>query len=1010
MKRSFAVAAVLGVLIAALSLPLAALGFQITGGGGTQTRNPYGLYYAGREACAREGCHSEIASKPSPHSTMVTDVKANPSQLSPAADSGLWPYVSISGGLTLRPRDMYLVLGDSRGKHEYVGAQGSALAANMLPADDLPLWDPLDFFITQGAWSPSKVIAKPYSQSCSGCHNVGFTRPSNATYTLGNGATQTTSTPSTVSEFGVQCESCHGSGKDSDPHKTGVPRVVSGTQILKAQVCGQCHVSGTTPQKNVNGSAFGNPNGYSTDTSLSAYLTPYTTVPSETAFMNYVNGVPGFAKPKFLPNGANFSMNHSYYNEWLVSSHANKPRASTTSNSNPRCKRCHSGLGFLYYIDAKSPSGTRLVATAPTSETVDSSDPSISCQVCHDGHVTYTASNTVDATRRWGNGKSVTCGDCHNWRFETLDYTMQYETIDGVEYTRPPLNQRSHPAAREMAAGGLGGDDALGGLWGVKPMGPSMPGVTCVDCHMPRTYREGGAVGDVGSTDLTRMSHTFHVTYPGDAQRWKLRPNGDSCAVGCHEGEAAEYTRADFQTWIDQKRTAVASASAETSSSLATVWAAQGFTRMRSLESTQPTTGPAATISPAKWTMLQHAAQNFDIIGGDGSGGLHNPAYALAGLAQANLWARSATATLDATLGTGLTLGTGMTASGKLLGVNGAVIPGAEIVLETSTDGSNWALVRSGKPDGSGAFSLLTGPIVGSRTFRVRFTPMAGVNYLSAPMVVEVPVTSAGVSPAGAVSAWFNIGSAQVTLTATPGSATFYTLTGATLCAKTLYTGPITIAAEGRTDVAFWSTSSTSAEATQTLPIFIDRAAPAVRSDRAPGYANKAVIHAWGTDAGSGVESVRATFRGASKQTAGSSLTFETYALGRNNLLLSATDGAGKTTTETVSVWVKATPALTMSPRWRKTISKGKSIKFATRATRGHDASGHDIMFTGRPLVLQRWDGRKWVSWKRFSSGKGSVSWTKKFAAKGTSYWRWRINSDAYSYPANSAVLKVVVH
>ncbi len=57
---------------------MSALAFQVTGGGGTQTQNPYGYWYAGKEACAQEGCHAKIAAKPSPHSEMVKDIRANP--------------------------------------------------------------------------------------------------------------------------------------------------------------------------------------------------------------------------------------------------------------------------------------------------------------------------------------------------------------------------------------------------------------------------------------------------------------------------------------------------------------------------------------------------------------------------------------------------------------------------------------------------------------------------------------------------------------------------------------------------------------------------------------------------------------------------------------------------------------------------------------------------------------------------------------------------------------------
>ena len=82
---------VLLIVVVAGVLPSVALGFGVTGGGGTQTQNPYGLWYAGKEACAQEGCHSAIAAKKTPHSEMVKDLKANPSELVPSADSGFGP-------------------------------------------------------------------------------------------------------------------------------------------------------------------------------------------------------------------------------------------------------------------------------------------------------------------------------------------------------------------------------------------------------------------------------------------------------------------------------------------------------------------------------------------------------------------------------------------------------------------------------------------------------------------------------------------------------------------------------------------------------------------------------------------------------------------------------------------------------------------------------------------------------------------------------------------------------
>ena len=126
MNRSHVLPTALGALLILLALPGVALAFQITGGGGSQAQTPYGLWYAGKEACAQEGCHSVIASKPSPHGNMVTNVRANPSKLQPAASSPLWPYTSSFGGISLLPRDIYLQIGDGSGFHEYVGAAGSA--------------------------------------------------------------------------------------------------------------------------------------------------------------------------------------------------------------------------------------------------------------------------------------------------------------------------------------------------------------------------------------------------------------------------------------------------------------------------------------------------------------------------------------------------------------------------------------------------------------------------------------------------------------------------------------------------------------------------------------------------------------------------------------------------------------------------------------------------------------------------------------------------------------------
>ncbi len=1018
MKRSYLLLTVIVLCAATLISPLSAAAFQVTGGAGTQTQNPYGLWFAGQEACAQEGCHSVISAQKTPHSNMVTDVQMFPSKLIPSAgDTSFWPYTSAFGGLTLKPRDMYLQVGDSQfGFLEYIGATPSALATNVVPLDDIYVWSPMEYLIEQGVWAnPATPISySAYSQSCSGCHNLGVTRPSNAMYLLPNGGVQTTSTPSSVSGFSIQCEVCHGSGKSPDGHKKGVPSVVGGKQMLKAQVCGQCHVNGVAPEKNVKGAAFGNPNGYTTDATLSAYLTPFTTVDSEATFMNYINN--GGAKPKFLPNGADYSMRHSYYNEWLINKvpsyyggekgHADPFNKAVESYGNPKCLKCHSGLGFLNRIGAVGPSGKRIVGTFPTISEVATSDPGISCQVCHTGHVGY-KEHGYDSLRRWANGRVVSCGDCHNWQFEMLNQVVQYETIAGKEYARPAANSRTRHPQREMYTGGAGGEYGIGGMWGIEPVGEFMPGVECVDCHMPRTHREGMPADDDGNAEATRMSHRFHIVEPGEAARWKLRPNGDSCVASCHEQDAAEYTRTEMQTWIDAQRASVQKASDETTAALQVAATDLGLAGWTGFLSAQPTTGPASVVTADTWKMLQRAAQNADFVIGDGSRGIHNPRYALAGLAKARTWANSLDAALSAKIAASPVNGAGAEVTGSLLSASGDVIPGARVVLETSANGgATWSTVTTVTPNAAtGAFSANTGRIVGSRLYRCSFTPIEGVAFLSAQLPVSIPVTTAAFAPVSAPNGWLNASLVTVTLGRTPGSLTFYTLTGATTSLlPSVYTGPISITAEGATKITYWSTDAKGTEAAHTALVRLDRAAPTVSTDAVAEYLNTAKVRVWGSDAGAGVSKFQYALDGAEMATAGSTwASVSSSKLGRHSLVARVTDGAGKVATRTIGFRVRTQPSLVRSPSGGVyTVGRGKSL--ALKGTL-RTASGAAI---GRKSVKLKKssNGTSWRTYKTLTSNSsGVVSYTLKPVSKGTVYWRWySAENDSYRAAASSKV------
>ncbi len=1025
MKRSYGLIVAAVTVAILLAAPASALAFQVTGGGGNQTQNPYGYWYAGKEACAQEGCHSAIAAVKTPHSEMVKDIGANPGQLYPAADSGHWPFTSpIIGGISVLPRDIYLQVGDDEGFLEYIGQEGNSKAVNVKPTDDLPVWSPANWLIAEDRLEAqtSKMGNGVYGQSCSQCHNVGQTRPANAKYTLPSGATQTTNTPTTVSELGIQCEACHGSGKVPDGHKKGVPGVVGGYQVLKAQTCGQCHVSGATPQLNVGGTAFGNPNGFTTDQKLSDYLTAYSVVETEGQMMKYVNNPswPGGTKPRFLPNGADFSMRHTYYNEWLVNKtpvpsggehgHAdplNNEVRTAAAAGDTTCLKCHSGLAFLNRVDAKSPSGTRIVGTFPSWATVQTDDPGISCMVCHTGHVAKKEGGGYDSLRRKGNGETVECTDCHNWQYEALGKSVQYEAIDGTEYARPAANARVNYAQREMFSGGKGGSDGTGGMWGVEPMESGMPDVECRDCHMPRTHKEGMPTTDDGSTTGTRMSHRFHVVFPGDAKRWKLRPNGDSCTASCHEQDASEWTRDDFQAWIDQKRSSVTTATDDATGTLGAVATDLGLAGgWTSFMASKPTVGPGSALSPAVWAMLQHAAQNCDFVVTDGSGGIHNPAYATAGLQKSYEWALAYDASLSAAIVGGKPVdGSGFQVEGTLLGLGDEPIAGAEVALEVY-QGGVWTQIDQATTDASGDYTFDTGVLRGTFQLRAAYVPSSGVSVTSTPIDVVIPETVCDLTPAGAGSSWVDAASVQVQLTSSSGMK-FYSLAGATTLAPTLYTGPFTISAEGETSIRFWSADADGLEAPQVQGVHIDRAAPVLSSDAASGYLEGASVRVSASDSGAGVAKLEYSLDGGPLSTASSTWAVcTTTGLGSHTVAARATDVAGKVTSASWTFAVRTTPALAKSPS-KSTVSVRYKKYWAPKVT----VTARGGAVAGKRVVLQRSsNGRTWSDYASFTTNaSGQASASIKMSRRGTTYWRWMSPEDASYVGVTTAKTKVSV-
>jgi hypothetical protein len=1029
--RALRVACVAAVLCAlAMAVPATASAFTILDTSTEATANAYGLWYAGEAKCASPDCHKSIADVATVHGEMVTDVQASPQKLVPGLGSGLWPVPNPFDGPSLNPSDMYLQVGDRHGLLEYAGASG---AYPTKPSGDLPLWSPVGFEIALDEWEPvtAEVKASAYFQSCGQCHNLGVTRPSRLPYSLPNGATQTSDTPVAIAGLSIQCEVCHGTGTDPavKSHKDGVPAVVSGPQLLKAQVCGQCHVTGTTAQENFTSTDttktyFSNPNGYTTDEDLSLYFTPRVAVSTEASMMAFVTGVPKAKKPDFLPNGANYSLRHSYYNEWLLnrgSSGYGHVAPLNNRVTDTKCLGCHSGLGFLSRIGASYPStdgvhpGAKIQTDTPSITDPIHNEVGISCQVCHTGHVGYDEYGGYTSQRAWGTdsahpGKTVDCSDCHNWQFEVLGQGLQAEDIAGETYARPSVDQRVRHPQREMLKGGFGGDSGTGGMWGVGPIGTEMGSTSCKDCHMPRTAKEGGTLpsnsNDTGEAEATRMSHRFHPVLPGDAKRWNLRPNGDSCVAECHKDEASEWNRDQFQAWIDEVQATVSAKSDEATVALGAVASEYGLSAWSKFIAPQPADpDPASGISTAEWTMLQRAAQNVDFVVNDASNGVHNAKYAEAGLDKAAFWATSFDPAFTILVADGYRNGSaGVDVAGSLRGNDGAIIEGATVTLEASTDGGSSWETRGSADASATSFSLPSGSIAGDTTFRFAFSPAEGVTYYSDDVTISVPKTEIAIDPAQASMGWLDVASVAATLEAAPADAiTFYVLSGAQASAPTVYGGPFSVSAEGATTITYWSVNANGTEALSSALIRLDRSAPTVGSDAKSVYLNSASIKVTGSDAVSPVSAVQYSLDGGSwVDTAGGTVTVTTSALGSHTLTARAVDSAGHISAERPWTFsVKATPTLAKSPNVSSlTKRRYQTQTFAVTMKRGTTPVAYKYVYLERST-----NGRTWARFATLKTGSGGVAAKAvKFSARGYTYWRWTSPADgSYNLVRTSA-------
>jgi len=653
-------------------------------GATTITTDGFGRSYAGQDSCI--SCHDGLKASDrrialtTRHGLMVIDVRANPSKLVPAASSTtLWPSPGMgTAGIRYGASNVYLQIGGGPIK-EHVTTVGERLPAVSpvttitvpanTPSDDLVLFNGITFDTDLNAWeSEAPVGTRGYLQRCGGCHNLGVTRPSADTRVMANGGTISPTTPTRITGLSIQCEVCHGTGKTASLHETATPEVVAWTssnaapgRIMSAELCGQCHATGTAKERYyAGGGNFSSPNGYTSDATLSAFFDVVTEVPTVASFT--VNPT----AYRFYPTGTNRNMNHVFYNEWLNNKAANgfghvKPtNTSVYTQNNPKCLRCHSGEGFLEYI------GDPLVPAAYNASR-DNVKWGITCQVCHSAHAPVTGLGKRTSTNpKFG---TVDCGDCHNWQFEALDQQLPSESAFATGY--PGMRVR-HPQ-REMNAGK--------GMFGVSDAGDFMDGVECAQCHMPVT-REA------------RPSHRFHVMLPGDAEEWGVIEKGDSCTP-CHTSR----TRAQLQTSIDEWQDDTRDLVAEATSTMNAARTRAGWT------GTETAFIATKSVDP-QVIAYKKAFHNRDFVQNDASLGAHNPPYAQAGLEYAIRVARSIGGSVSLNAPPAGGYGTEVALSGTAMLGDGGAPAGQRVELQARPVGeSDFTTFALADTNALGAFS-----------------------------------------------------------------------------------------------------------------------------------------------------------------------------------------------------------------------------------------------------------------------------------------------------------------
>lgn len=264
--------------------------------------------------------------------------------------------------------------------------------------------------------------------------------------------------------------------------------------------------------------------------------------------------------------------------QWEASVHAT---GGNFERNGTDCAYCHTSEGF---IEGPMAAGSLEVAMAPENPSPQN------CRTCHEIHETYTSADWALTTTSpvtllttgdtYDQGKSNLCASCHQPR----QYDWPIPKVGGGDVEITTSRYGPHYGPQSSMLLGVGG---YGEYTGSKVHYDYVSN-GCVDCHMADAY--GAQAG--GHT--MKMGYEYH-----DA----LRPNLAACE-SCHS---------DIESF---DRNGVQSEVAALDAQLEALLIANGLITESGSVVTQ-------TVSSAQ----AGAIYNWKWVHGDGSNGIHNPAY-----------------------------------------------------------------------------------------------------------------------------------------------------------------------------------------------------------------------------------------------------------------------------------------------------------------------------------------------------------------------------------------------